>query len=85
MPMQKDIYRSLQERLDTYSVGFPQTDSGVEIEILKCLFSIEDAEMFLSLSPKLETAEVITARLKNMPGEVAPQLESMTEKGRFFP
>ncbi len=38
--MTEEIYRNLQKRLDTYSVGFPATDSGVEIKILKALFSL---------------------------------------------
>lgn len=37
------IFRELQERLDKYSLGFPATDSGVELEILRELFSEEDA------------------------------------------
>jgi hypothetical protein len=51
-----DIYRELQRRLDTYSVGFPKTESGIQISILKSPLSEKDAEMFLPLSPKLETA-----------------------------
>ena len=49
--MSTDVYRELQERLDTYSMGFPPTESGVEIKILKRLFSGEDAAMFLALTP----------------------------------
>ena len=36
--MPADLFRELQQRLDLYSVGFPATDSGVEIRILKHLF-----------------------------------------------
>ena len=44
--MTEDIYRKVQQQLDQYSIGFPATESGVEIEILKELFNEEDAEMF---------------------------------------
>ena len=60
--MTEDIYRNLQKRLDTYSIGFPATDSGVEIKILKELFSPEDAEMFLGMTPKLENDSVSNSR-----------------------
>ncbi len=69
--MTQDIYRDLQERLDKYSVGFPATESGIEITILKAMFSGQDAEMFLALSPLLETPEAIAERLNRPVGEVA--------------
>ena len=30
--MAKDIYRKVQQQLDQYSIGFPETESGVEIK-----------------------------------------------------
>ncbi len=33
-----DIYRELQRHLDEMPVGYPRTESGVEIRILKHLF-----------------------------------------------
>ncbi|MDW7730038.1 MAG: hypothetical protein SCJ94_08545 [Bacillota bacterium] len=44
--MADEIYRRLQQQLDSYSVGFPATESGVEIKILEYLFSKEDTELF---------------------------------------
>ena len=44
MHKEKDgVYRALQETLDKLPVGFPATESGVEIRILKRLFSPEKA------------------------------------------
>ena len=51
--MSENIYRQLQQRLDLYSMGFPATESGIELKILKYLFSEDDAKMFLSLTHKL--------------------------------
>ena len=82
--MSEEVYRRLQERLDTYSVGFPATKSGVEIEILKVLFSLEDAELFLGMTPKLEDAEAVARRMERPLVGVAGQLEAMTEKGLLF-
>jgi electron transport complex protein RnfB len=47
--METDLYRKLQRQLDQYSMGFPATESGVEIKILKKLFSEEDAGLFLQM------------------------------------
>ena len=82
--MSEELYRQLQERLDTYSVGFPATESGVEINILKALFSLEDAEMFMGMTQKLETAESIADRMGRPLESVGDQLEAMTDKGLLF-
>ncbi|MCP4138077.1 MAG: 4Fe-4S dicluster domain-containing protein [bacterium] len=82
--MDNNIYREIQKKLDTYSVGFPETESGVEINILKKLFNREDAEMFLALSPLLETPDSVAGRL-NLPLEkVSAQLENMAQQGLLF-
>ncbi|MDF1591204.1 MAG: hypothetical protein P1P89_06790 [Desulfobacterales bacterium] len=41
--MASDIYRQLQKQLDMYSLGFPATESGIELKILKKLFKKSDA------------------------------------------
>jgi electron transport complex protein RnfB len=82
--MTDDIFRELQKRLDGYSLGFPATDSGVELEILKELFTEEDAEMFLNLSQKVETPEDVALRIGRPSDEVAAQLSDMYKKGLLF-
>lgn len=82
--MATDIYRQLQERLDQYSMGFPATESGVEIEILKELFSEGDAAMFLHLTPKPETPEEVAGRIGSPVAEVAARLEEMANRGLLF-
>jgi hypothetical protein len=41
--MAKDIYQELRKQLDMYSLGFPATESGIELKILKKLFRKDDA------------------------------------------
>lgn len=82
--MSEDIFRRLQQRLDLYSLGFPATESGIEIALLKKLFNQEDAEMFLNLSPRLEEPESVARRLERPVGEVASQLEDMAKRGLLF-
>ncbi|RJP86600.1 MAG: 4Fe-4S dicluster domain-containing protein [Desulfobacteraceae bacterium] len=82
--MTTDIYRQLQERLDKYSVGFPATDSGIEITILKAMFSEQDADLFLNVSPLLETPASIAERIKQPVNETASRLEDMAKRGLLF-
>ncbi len=82
--MENDIFRQLQQQLDQYSMGFPATESGVEIKILKKLFSEEDAGLFLKMTPLLESAEGIAARLGNPVGKTADKLEDLASKGLLF-
>jgi NAD-dependent dihydropyrimidine dehydrogenase PreA subunit len=82
--MGENVFRALQKRLDTYSLGFPATTSGVELTILKKLFSAEDAAMFLNLTPKLEAPESVAQRLKRPVSEVAAQLEDMSKRKLLF-
>jgi len=82
--MTQDLFRRLQERLDQYSMGFPATESGVELQILKHLFSEEHAGMFLSMTHNLETPGSVAARLGQPVEAVAARLEEMAERGLLF-
>ena len=59
--MAKDIYRELQECIDQYSVGFGATESGVELKILKKLFTEEEVRMYMDLTLDLESAQEVAA------------------------
>ena len=52
MDTANQIYRDLQQHLDRQAIGFPATKSGVEIRILKRLFSPEEARLALHLTYK---------------------------------
>ncbi len=82
--MSADLYRELQQQLDQYSVGFPPTDSGVEIRLLQKLFTPDEAEMFLNLSLLLQKPAEVAARMGREAGEVADLLEQMADKGLVF-
>ncbi|MGQ9843005.1 MAG: hypothetical protein ACUVRK_05510 [Spirochaetota bacterium] len=79
-----DIYAALQKRLDMYSLGFPQTQSKIEITILKKLFSHDDAKLFLELSPMLETAQNIATRIGKSLEEIERHLDDMAKRGLIF-
>jgi len=79
-----DIYKQLRARLDDYSTGFPETESGIELSILKQIFTGDEAELFLKLTQMPETPEKIAGRTGDDPGELAERLEAMAKKGQLF-
>jgi ferredoxin len=82
--MTEKVYFDLREQLDQYSLGFPSTESGVELQILEKLFSEDEAEMYLNLSMMLETPEAVAQRIGREPDEVGKLLERMVDKGLIF-
>ena len=76
-----DIYEKLRERLDMFPQGFPKTKSGVELKILKELFSPEEAEIMLVLRPTPELVSVISERMGRDESEMADILYQMSKKG----
>lgn len=78
------VYYDLREQMDQYSMGFPTTESGVELKILQKLFAEEEAAMYLKLSMMLETAEAVAQRIGQDPETVARLLERMFDKGLIF-
>jgi len=58
------IYRELQIHLDRMPVGYPSTESGVEIRMLKHLFTPEEARLATQLSMLPESLERIYKRVK---------------------
>ena len=47
--MSGDVYHQLARVLDKLPNGFPATESGIEIKLLKKIFRPEDAELFCDL------------------------------------
>ena len=74
----ENVYRQLQQHLDQMPVGFPATDSGVELRLLKHLFSPEEAELALHLSAFPEPVEKIHVRARKQGVELA-QLQGVLE------
>lgn len=79
-----DVFERLRERLDDLGPGFPQSESRVEMKMLRRLFTEEEAELFLHLSPLLESPEEVAKRLGRDPEQTADHLERMAQKGLLF-
>lgn len=59
-----DIYRRLQNRIDELPVPYPQTESGVELRLLRALFTEQEARVAVHLSGIAEPAEVVYRRIQ---------------------
>ncbi len=79
-----DVYERLRKRLDEMATGYPATDSGVEIRLLRKLFRPEHAELFLALSTTAETPEEVAHRTGDNPDATAEMLEDMALRGLVF-
>jgi len=77
-------YKKLARVLDTLPNGFPATEDGIELKILKKIFTPEEAELFCHLKLSFETTEQIADRIDMPLEELAPKLETMEEKGQIF-
>lgn len=75
------IYKQLAKHLDKIPNGYPETDSGVELKILKKLFSIEEAELacFMENEPQTFAAIANKAGMEERP--VFVLLKTMMKKG----
>ena len=85
--MEPDIYRQLQRHLDQSPVPFPETESGVEISLLKKLFDETEAKIALKLSAVPEPMDRISGRFKE--GEFSKEmlrekLEGLYHKGAIM-
>ncbi len=82
--MAEDIYERLREHLDSLPAGYPKTQSGIEMRILKKIFTEEEAEMACQLRPDLETADGVAKRLGREPRTVTDLLHRMSHKGQIL-
>lgn len=76
-----NLYRELQMHLDKLPIGFPATESGVELELLKYFFSIEEAMAALCLGLTVSPIWRIRKRYKKKYGNdiLADDLKTILE------
>ena len=79
----EDVYRRLQQHLDHMPVGFPATQSGVELRILARLFTPAEAAIALELSAVPEPIATVHRRLRPKMSleELRQSLDTMGGKG----
>jgi Na+-translocating ferredoxin:NAD+ oxidoreductase subunit B len=79
--MTTDVYEALATHLDSLPAGFPRTDSGVEMRILRRLFTPADAELAVHLTVIPEEARVVARRAGLVPADAARRLDELDRKG----
>jgi electron transport complex protein RnfB len=87
MNSETDPYRKLQKHLDKMPVGYPSTKSGVEISLLKRIFTPEQAAVATHLHYKHRSLDEIfdTAReIVGSPEELKTILDETVSKGGIF-
>lgn len=79
-----DVFQQLARHLDNLPAGFPATESGVELRILKRLFTEDEAEIARNLTLMPEPASNVAQRIGRDESELADILESMAQKGLLY-
>ena len=82
--MTQDLYQQLAHHLDNLPGGYPPTESGVELRILRRLFSPEEAELAMCLTVLPEEAKVVARRVHWSVPETAQMLQEMEAKGLIY-
>ncbi len=82
--MSQDVYQKLARHLDKLPGGFPPTASGVELRILKRLFTPEQASLATKLTLIPERVGVIARRAGLPVEECARRLNEMSAQGLVF-
>jgi len=82
--MHEDLYTRLREYMDKMPGGYPTTDTGVELRILKKLFTPDDAAFLLKLNREPEDAATVAKRIGMDEGSAGERLEEMSRRGLIF-
>lgn len=82
--MASDFHVQLAEALDRLPNGFPRTPSGVELAILRKIFSSEEASLASQLTGKMEPVNLIARRVGLSVGEAEAKLTAMAKRGLLW-
>ena len=82
--MSEAVYTKLAKVLDTLPNGFPGTEDGLELKILKRIFEPDEAELFCDLRIVFETPEQIAERTGRPLEGLEEKLVTMGQKGQVF-
>jgi len=82
--MSKNVYERLADHLDAMPHGYPKSENGAELKLLKKIFTEEEAEVASQMKMMPESADQIAERLGKDAKEMAEFLELMTSKGQIM-
>ncbi len=84
---EEEVYRALQQHLDKAPVGFPPTESGIEIQLLQYLFTPQEAWIATKLQYSVYPSEPLESIYERVKSEVDSKeelvsiLDGMAKKG----
>jgi len=84
MTTQNDVYKNLQKHLHKMPIGYPPTKQGIEINILKSIFTPEQAELAIYLGYKYKSVDEIFESVKEKVSskeELIQTLDEIVSKG----
>lgn len=81
--MENEPWEQLAEVLDKIPNGFSSTQNEDHIEILKWIFTSEEAELASRMKLRGETLDNLSSRLEEDPDRLQQLLEKMAEKGQI--
>lgn len=82
--MSDDVYKKLAKVLDTLPNGFPATEDGLELKILKKIFEPDEADLFCDLRLKFESPEQIAERTGRPVEGLDEKLTAMWRRGQVM-
>ena len=75
--MTTDVFEQLADQLNALPNGFPRLPSGVEVQLLRKIFTREQAEIAAALRREIQSPAQIAAQLGRDEKEVAAILKDM--------
>lgn len=82
--MSNAVYQRFAEHLDKMPGRYPKTESGVELKILKKLFTPEEAELSINLQVMPEPVASIAKRAGMDEAKASGMLEKMAKDGSIY-
>ncbi len=82
--MTADVFEQLADALDRLPNGFPRTDSGIELRILKKIFSPEEATLASQLTVTPEPVSGIAQRCGLPAADASKRLFKMVRRGMVW-
>lgn len=82
--MERDPYQELAEALDRLPNGFPRTPSGIEIAILRKIFSPQEASLASELGREMEPVDQIAQRLGREVRDTRRALMDLVRRGTVW-
>jgi len=90
--LNNNAYHKLKKQIESFAHGFPETSNGVEIKILKKLFTEEQAEIYCQIAstypllpiPGKPSSKRLQKKLKMTQEQLSKKMEAMAQQGLLF-